>query len=188
MKKVLIIAYYWPPAGGPGVQRWLKFVKYLPEFGIDPIVYVPENPSYPIVDESLITEVPKDITVIKQPINEPYKLAQKFSKSSTKSISKGIIPNTKTQSLKDKFMNWLNPRYHIIMNNAETDEVDIIETKSFYIREGNHFKNIRFLTRSEDDGSIEEDDNSDLSVGCHELQYKGGAFTVSLIFSSLITS
>ena len=40
------------------------------------------------------------------------------------------------------------------MNNAETDEVDIIETKSFYIREGNHFKNIRFLTRSEDDGSI----------------------------------
>jgi hypothetical protein len=30
--KVLIITYYWPPAGGPGVQRWLKFVKYLPDF------------------------------------------------------------------------------------------------------------------------------------------------------------
>ncbi|MFQ3174086.1 MAG: hypothetical protein ACI8W0_001195, partial [Flavobacterium sp.] len=35
-KKVLIITYYWPPAGGPGVQRWLKFVKYLPDFGIQP--------------------------------------------------------------------------------------------------------------------------------------------------------
>ena len=44
MKKVLIITYYWSPAGGPGVQRWLKFVKYLRNFGIEPIVYIPENP------------------------------------------------------------------------------------------------------------------------------------------------
>jgi hypothetical protein len=47
MKKVLIITYYWPPAGGPGVQRWLKFVKYLREFDIEPIVYKPTNPDYP---------------------------------------------------------------------------------------------------------------------------------------------
>ena len=53
MKKVLIITYYWPPAGGPGVQRWLKFVKYLPEFNIQPIVYCPENPLYPTLDSSL---------------------------------------------------------------------------------------------------------------------------------------
>ena len=45
-KRVLIIAYYWPPAGGGGVQRWLKFAKYLPEFGWDPIMYVPENADY----------------------------------------------------------------------------------------------------------------------------------------------
>jgi len=38
MKKVLIITYYWPPAGGPGVQRVLKFAKYLPEFGWQPII------------------------------------------------------------------------------------------------------------------------------------------------------
>ena len=43
-EKVLIICYYWPPAGGPGVQRWLKFVKYLRDFDIEPIVYIPENP------------------------------------------------------------------------------------------------------------------------------------------------
>lgn len=63
MQKVLIITYYWPPAGGPGVQRWLKFVKYLPDFGITPVLYIPENPNYPIVDQSFVNEVPKGITI-----------------------------------------------------------------------------------------------------------------------------
>ena len=67
-KKVLIITYYWPPAGGPGVQRWLKFVKYLPDFGIEPIVYIPTNPSYPIIDNSLQTDVSDKLTIISQPI------------------------------------------------------------------------------------------------------------------------
>ena len=83
-QKVLIITYYWPPAGGPGVQRWLKFVKYLPEFGIEPIVYCPDNPNYPIVDKSLVNEVSKDITILKQPIKEPYQLASFLSKKSSK--------------------------------------------------------------------------------------------------------
>ena len=50
MKKILIITYYWPPSGGPGVQRWLKFSKYLPEFGYDPIIITvdPEKAEYPI--------------------------------------------------------------------------------------------------------------------------------------------
>ena len=96
-KKVLIITYYWPPAGGPGVQRWLKFVKYLPEFGIEPIVYIPENPNYPLVDESLSLEVSKNLTIIKQPIKEPYKLARVLSKKSSKTISKGIISENKNQ-------------------------------------------------------------------------------------------
>ncbi len=91
MRKVLVIAYYWPPAGGPGVQRWLKFVKYLPEFGCEPIVYVPQNPSYPIVDEKLIDEAPKGVKVIQQPIKEPYGLASLLSKKKTKTISSGII-------------------------------------------------------------------------------------------------
>ena len=58
-KKILIITYYWPPSGGPGVQRWLKFVKYLPEFGWKPTIFIPENPSYPILDETLEKEVSK---------------------------------------------------------------------------------------------------------------------------------
>ena len=80
MQKVLIITYYWPPAGGPGVQRWLKFVKYLRDFDIEPIVYIPENPNYPIMDESLVHEIPDGIKVYKRPIYEPYGFARLFSK------------------------------------------------------------------------------------------------------------
>lgn len=105
-KKLLIITYYFPPAGGPGVQRWLKFVKYLPEFGVQPIVYVPENPTYPIVDEGLVKEVSDQVIVIKNKIIEPYQLASFFSKNKTKKIASGIFPNKKKQSLLDKVFLW----------------------------------------------------------------------------------
>ena len=78
MRKVLIIAYYWPPSGGGGVQRWLKFVKYLPQFGWEPIVYVPENPEYPSIDYSLLNDVSPDLKVIKRPIFEPYNFYKRF--------------------------------------------------------------------------------------------------------------
>lgn len=106
-EKLLIITYYWPPAGGPGVQRWLKFVKYLPDFGIQPIVYVPENPTYPIVDENLVNEVSDKAIVLKHKIFEPYQLASFFSKNKTKKISSGIIPNQKRQSFLDKMLLWI---------------------------------------------------------------------------------
>lgn len=111
-KKVLIITYYWPPAGGPGVQRWLKFVKYLPDYGIEPIVYCPYNPIYPQKDESLLKEVSSNLTVLKQPINEPYKLANFFAKDA-KSISKGIIPNEKKQNLIQKAMLFVRGNFFI---------------------------------------------------------------------------
>ena len=112
-KKVLIITYYWPPAGGPGVQRWLKFVKYLPDFNIEPILYIPENPNYPLVDKSLLAEVSKNITILKKPINEPYKLAGLFSKKSSKTISKGIISEHKKQSLVEKVMLYIRGNFFI---------------------------------------------------------------------------
>ncbi|MBC7884684.1 MAG: glycosyl transferase family 1, partial [Saprospiraceae bacterium] len=62
-KRVLIITYYWPPAGGGGVQRWVKFVKYLRDFGWEPIVYTVENGDYPVVDPSLGIDLPPDIKV-----------------------------------------------------------------------------------------------------------------------------
>ena len=112
-KKTLIITYYWPPAGGPGVQRWLKFVKYLPEFNIDPVVFIPENPNYPIIDESLTSEVSKDITIINHPIKEPYKWAGFFSNTSSKTIRKGIISDEKEQSFIEKAMLYVRGNFFI---------------------------------------------------------------------------
>lgn len=106
-KKVLIITYYWPPAGGPGVQRWLKFVKYLPDFDIEPIVYIPDDPTYPILDEGLLEEVSDKVTIIRKKIKEPYRLASLFSKKKTKKISSGIIPHKKKQSVIDRLLLWV---------------------------------------------------------------------------------
>lgn len=110
--KVLIIAYYWPPAGGPGVQRWLNFVKYLPNHGITPIVYVPENPEYPIIDHDLVADIPKGIEVIKHPILEPYKWASLLSKKSTKTISSGVIPE-KEQSFVQRLLLYIRGNFFI---------------------------------------------------------------------------
>jgi len=65
LKKVLIITYYWPPSGGGGVQRWVKFVKYLRQSNWEPIVFTPENPERPSLDSSLVKDIPPDIKVIK---------------------------------------------------------------------------------------------------------------------------
>ena len=69
-KRVLIITYYWPPSGGSGVQRWLKFAKYLPENGWQPVIYTPENPEYPSIDHSLEADIPISCEVIKRKIVE----------------------------------------------------------------------------------------------------------------------
>ncbi|MEZ4874910.1 MAG: glycosyltransferase family 4 protein [Flavobacteriaceae bacterium] len=103
MKRVLVICYYWPPAGGPGVQRWLKFVTYFRDSGIEPVVYIPKNAHYPIQDQTLLTEVPEGIEILQKKIKEPYKYAQLFSKKKTKKISSGIIEEKKPSTL-EKWM------------------------------------------------------------------------------------
>lgn len=141
-KKVLIITYYWPPAGGPGVQRWLKFVKYLPEFAIDPIVFIPENPTYPIKDEQLQNEVSSDLEIIKFPINEPYKFAKMFSKDKTQQMSAGLITNHKKQTFLEKILlwvrgnvfipdariGWVNPSINYLKSYIETHQIDTVIT------------------------------------------------------------
>lgn len=112
MDKVLIITYYWPPAGGPGVQRWLNFIKFLAEFNKQVVVYIPENPNYPFKDESFLSEVPSTITILKKPIIEPYKWASIFSSSKTAQISKGII-TTKKQSWIERAMLWIRGNFFI---------------------------------------------------------------------------
>lgn len=77
-KRVLVISYYWPPSGGSGVQRWLKFSRYLPSEGWMPVVYTPSNPDLIARDESLAGEVPSEVEVIRRPIFEPYALYRKL--------------------------------------------------------------------------------------------------------------
>jgi galactitol-specific phosphotransferase system IIB component len=112
-KKVLIIAYYWPPAGGPGVQRWVKFIKYLPDFDIEPILYIPKNPAYPILDESLTNEVSSELTILKKSIFEPLRIAQLFSKKQSNTLSAGIIKNKTKQSLLERIMLYIRGNYFV---------------------------------------------------------------------------
>ena len=111
-KKILIITYYWPPAGGPGVQRWLKFVKYLPDFGWKPTVFIPENPSYPIVDETLEKEVSNDLDIIKTKIWEPYQIAEFFGKDNKK-FKAGQFDVGNHQSWKSKLSIWVRGNFFI---------------------------------------------------------------------------
>ena len=112
-KHVLIILYYWPPAGGPGVQRWLKFTKYFREFGITPTVFAPKNPHYPLQDQSLGLEIPNHVKVIKSPITEPYKSSSVISKESTQSLSKGIIKEKNKQPFFQKLLLFIRGNFFI---------------------------------------------------------------------------
>ena len=102
--KVLIITYYWPPAGGSGVQRWLKFSKYLPENGWKPYIFTPDSPSFEIKDEDLLSDIHPETEVWKTPIWEPYNIKDKILGKS-ESSNTGIIQD-KT-STKNKMINWV---------------------------------------------------------------------------------
>ena len=109
MNKVLIVTYYWPPSGGSGVQRWLKFVKYLPSFGWEPHVFTPENPSFAIQDASLEKDVPPEAEVMRLPIWEPYDIFFSVSRlmGSKKQATPTSLVSGKNQSLFQKATTWI---------------------------------------------------------------------------------
>lgn len=114
MKKVLIITYYWPPSGGAGVQRWVKFVKYLKEFGVEPIVFIPENPHYPVLDESFNSDVPQDLKILKYPIWEPYDFYKKFiGMNRNESVQHGFIQEKKSNSFKNYISLFIRSNFFI---------------------------------------------------------------------------
>jgi len=114
MKKVLIITYYWPPAGGPGVQRVLKFVKYLYGMGWQPIILTVENPSSPAIDNSLLNDIPKECIVYKTKAFEPFGLYKSFTgKNKNVEIPKDIIVKKKNESIKEKFSRWVRANIFI---------------------------------------------------------------------------
>ena len=109
MKRVLIISYYWPPTGGSGVQRWVKFAKYLPSEGWQPVIYTPENPEQLAVDESLTAEVPEAAEIVKTRIIEPYELYKRVLRRSghSKEAVEVNPVNAQNKSLLQKAAMWI---------------------------------------------------------------------------------
>lgn len=134
-KRVLIITYYWPPSAGSGVQRWLKFAKYLPEFGWEPVIFTPENPDFELKDESLVKEINPSLEVLKFPIWEPYGLFRKIKKETLTDTAK--VLEKKKKSITDKAGIWLranalipDPRKFWVKPSVEF-LVDLIEKGQF---------------------------------------------------------
>jgi glycosyltransferase involved in cell wall biosynthesis len=114
LKKVLILTYYWPPGGGAGVQRWLKFVKYLRDFGWEPVVYTAENGEMPVIDKSLISDIPEGIEVIKRPIWEPYRIYKWFSgRKKNDKINASFLNENKNPGLAEKISVWIRGNFFI---------------------------------------------------------------------------
>lgn len=112
-KKILIVSYYWPPSGGSGVQRWLKFAKYLPALGYETHVYAPENPDFSVIDINLENEIPKEVIVVKRPIKEPYVYYRALlGKKNTKGTNFGFT-NSNKKSLAQQFAIWVRSNLFI---------------------------------------------------------------------------
>ena len=113
MKKVLIITYYWLPSGGAGVQRWVKFTKYLRNFGWEPVIYTPENPEYPSFDDSFRHDIATDIEIIKTPIWEPFDIYRTLLGKRGQTINAGFISENGKKGWKDKLSVWIRGNFLI---------------------------------------------------------------------------
>jgi len=142
-KKVLFITYYWPPSGGSGVQRPLKFVKYLKCFGWEPVVFTVENGEFPEYDASLLGEIPKGILVIKRPIFEPFSFYKWFiGKKKDYKLVAGYMHQKKTTKWTEKLalwirsnlfipdarMFWIRPSISYLTKYLKTNKIDAIIT------------------------------------------------------------
>lgn len=113
MKRVLIISYYWPPAGGISIIRPLKLIKYLKEYGWEPVLCTADNPHYPIEDDAALREVPEDLEIIKVPIREPYEIYKAITKQKNKSALADVIQNAPKNTWSHKFSVWARGNFFI---------------------------------------------------------------------------
>lgn len=137
-KKVLILTYYWPPAGGAGVQRWLKFAKYLSRKGYQLHIYTAQNPEAPAEDSSLLNDVPDDAVVIKKPIWEPFNIYKNLTHKKGR-FNAGFL----TEENRDK-EKWTEKAAMFIRAN-----VFVPDAKMFWIR-----PSVRFLKKYIKDNDI----------------------------------
>ena len=139
MRRVLIISYYWPPSGGSGVQRWVKFVKYLPAEGWEPVVWAPEKADYPSLDPSFEKEVPADVEVLRGPIWEPYAAYRRLTGAKSTEVTEiSSGPKTFKQRLSlwiranlfvpDPRIGWVRPSVKRLKAYLKAHPVDIMVT------------------------------------------------------------
>jgi len=113
MKKVLVISYYFPPAGGPGSLRVVKFVRYLSRMGWQPVVLTVKKGEFPYRDESLAKEIPPNVVIHRTTSWDPFLLYKKFTgKSEDETIPIGILTHKKT-SLKEKIAAFVRSNFFI---------------------------------------------------------------------------
>jgi glycosyltransferase involved in cell wall biosynthesis len=113
LHKVLIITYYWPPNGGSSVLRWLKFTKYLREFGWEPVIYTPSNPELLETDDSLLKDIPTGLEIITSKIHEPYTI-YKWLTGRKKQDRLGLaLMSEKKPGIAGKIMLWIRSNFFI---------------------------------------------------------------------------
>ena len=139
MKRVLVIAYYWPPSGGSGVQRWVKFVKYLPAEGWEPVVFAPLQADYPVLDPSFGAEVPASVEVLRGRIWEPYAAYRKLTGAKSTQVTE-ISSGKKTWKQRlslwiranlfvpDPRVGWVRPSVNTLLKYLKEHPVDAIVT------------------------------------------------------------
>lgn len=135
-KKVLIITYYWPPSGGAGVQRWLKFVKYLRGFGYEPVVYTVDNPRYAIEDTSLEAEIPEGIKVYRKSILEPnssglvskkrQRISAGFVDDKPSFMARMMLYVRANYFIPDARMLWIKPSARYLRQVVQSEGIDLI--------------------------------------------------------------
>lgn len=142
MKKVLIITYYWPPMGSSGVQRWAKLSKYFKDYSWEPIIYTAQNPDYPVNDETLCTDIHKDLVVLKTTISEPSVFYKKLTrKKDVRNFNEGFNINYKHKNktaeavisfirgnffIPDARKNWIKPSLNFLSNYLNNNPIDAI--------------------------------------------------------------
>lgn len=141
MKKVLIVTYHWPPMGGGGVQRWLKMVKHIREYGWEPIIFTAEDAEVSLSDPELLNELPENIETHKVPIWEPFDLYKKvIGKGKNEKIQPGLLDESGKKGWKndlilwvrgnvfipDAKMFWIKPSVKYLSNYLKENEVDAV--------------------------------------------------------------
>lgn len=114
MKRLLIITYYWPPNGGAGVQRWLKFTKYLPQHGWQPVVYTPSNPELIMPDPALAEDVPAEAEIVRRPITEPYGFYKRLTgRGKDAKVHTGFLSEEERQGWREDLALWVRSNLFI---------------------------------------------------------------------------